>query len=406
MRKFVSLMGKYAQDRKQFNMSNKKGSVSRPTFIDLFAGSGGLSLGLEQAGFQSIFFNEIEPVFASTYMANRKIKKGHYYVGDINKLNEELDKFKHIWENLDGGVDLVCGGPPCQGFSSANRQRVIDDPRNGLYKAYLKFLSAVRPKVFIMENVKGMAQRIDEIKDNFKEYLGEDYVFEARILKAQDFGVPQNRERLIFIGNRLGVNPADIFTAINVYKRAPFMLGDALRGLPHLEARKVKNASDIEEIATGLTERKFEYEKNDFYRFINGNRDITMLYNHKNRFNNERDIEIYRRLPQGANSLHESIQDIMPYKRRLGIFKDKYYKLNEHQICKTITSHMKYDCNMYIHPWEARGLSPREAARVQTFPDDYVFLGAQNGWYAQIGNAVPVKLAEAIGKGILDTVKL
>ena len=211
-------MGKYAQDRKQFNMNNKKGSVSRPTFIDLFAGSGGLSLGLEQAGFQSIFFNEIEPVFASTYMANRKIKKGHYYVGDINKLNEELSKFKHIWENIDGGVDLVCGGPPCQGFSSANRQRVIDDPRNGLYKAYLKFLSAVRPKVFIMENVKGMAQRIDEIKDNFKEYLGEDYLFEARILKAQDFGVPQNRERLIFIGNRLGINPADIFTAINAYR--------------------------------------------------------------------------------------------------------------------------------------------------------------------------------------------
>ena len=101
-----------------------------------------------------------------------------------------------------------------------------------------------------------MAQRIDEIKDNFKEYLGDDYKFEARILKAQDFGVPQNRERLIFIGNRLGVSPADIFNAINAYRRQPFTLGDALRGLPHLEARKVKNASDVEEISTGLTERK------------------------------------------------------------------------------------------------------------------------------------------------------
>lgn len=387
-------------------MAKQTNKNKQYTFIDLFAGCGGLTLGLEQAGFQSIFFNEIEPVFASTYMANRKIKKGHYYVGDINNLNEELDKYKHIWEDLDGGVDLVCGGPPCQGFSNANRQRVIDDPRNGLYKAYLKFLSAVRPKVFIMENVKGMAQRIDEIKDNFKEYLGAEYRFEARVLKAQDFGVPQNRERLIFIGNRLGVDPTVIFNAINAYKRSPFTLGDALRGLPHLDTRKEKNASDVEEISTGLTERKFTYDKNDFYKFINGNRDITMLYNHKNRYNNERDVEIYRRLPQGANSLHESIQDIMPYKRRLGIFKDKYFKLDETQICKTITSHMRYDCNMYIHPWESRGLSPREAARVQTFPDDYVFLGAQNKWYAQIGNAVPVKLAEAIGKGILDTVKL
>ena len=387
-------------------MGNNNKSITKPTLIDLFAGCGGLSLGLEQAGFQSIFFNEIEPVFASTYIANRKVKKGHYYIGDINKLNEELDNFKHIWEGLDGGVDLVCGGPPCQGFSNANRQRVIDDPRNGLYKAYLKFLSAVRPKVFIMENVKGMAQRIDEIKDNFKEYLGDEYVFEARLLRAQDFGVPQNRERLIFIGNRLGVNPASIFDAINAYKRQSFTLGDALRGLPHLDAKKEKNSNDVEDISTGLTTREFDYEKNDFYRFINGKKAISTLYNHKNRYNNERDIEIYRRLPQGANSLHESIQDIMPYKRRLGIFKDKYFKLDETQICKTITSHMKYDCNMYIHPWEARGLSPREAARVQTFPDDYVFLGPQNRWYAQIGNAVPVKLAEAIGKGILDTIKL
>ena len=91
----------------------------------------------------------------------------------------------------------------------------------------------------------------------------------------------------------------------------------------------------------------------------------------------------------------------MPYKRRKDIFKDKYFKLDENQICKTITSHMKFDCNMYIHPWEARGLSPREAARIQTFPDDYVFTDAQNMWYAQIGNAVPVKLAKAIGSGIM-----
>ena len=130
-----------------------------------------------------------------------------------------------------------------------------------------------------------------------------------------------------------------------------------------------------------------------------------MLYNHKNRYNNPRDIEIYRRLPQGANSLHESIADIMPYTRRNGIFKDKYFKLDENQICKTITSHMKFDCNMYIHPWEARGLSPREAARIQTFPDDYVLTGAQNSWYAQVGNAVPVKLAEAIGRGIIKFIR-
>ena len=91
----------------------------------------------------------------------------------------------------------------------------------------------------------------------------------------------------------------------------------------------------------------------------------------------------------------------MPYKRRNNIFKDKYLELDENQICKTITSHMKYDCNMYIHPWEARGLSPREAARIQTFPDDFILKGAQNSWYAQVGNAGPVKFAEVIGRSIM-----
>lgn len=380
-------------------------AAKQHTFIDLFAGCGGLSLGMEQAGFKSIFFNEIMPVFASTYLFNRDIPDGHYFIGDINKLNDEIANYEHIWKDLDGGVDLICGGPPCQGFSMANRQRVIDDPRNNLYKAYLKFLKAVRPKFFVMENVKGMAQRISEIKDNFKEYLGEEYVCDYRILKAQDFGVPQNRERLILIGNRIGINPEDIFAKLEEKKRKPFSLKDALEGLPHLESRPEKNKGELEDIRYGLTERDFSYPDTDFYHFINGDRRISTLYNHKNRYNNPRDIEIYRRLPQGANSLHESIRDIMPYGRRSGIFKDKYFKLQEGEICKTITSHMKFDCNMYIHPWEARGLSPREAARIQTFPDDYVIKGAQNQWYAQVGNAVPVKLAAAIGRSIMEFLK-
>ena len=171
-------------------------------------------------------------------------------------------------------------------------------------------------------------------------------------------------------------------------------------GLPHLESKKEKGQSGIEDIHSGLTERDFDYPQTDFYRFINGDRKIAKLYNHKNRYNNERDIEIYRRLPQGANSLHESIADIMPYKRRNEIFKDKYFKLDESQICKTITSHMKFDCNMYIHPWEARGLSPREAARIQTFPDDYKFLGKFSDQWRLIGNAVPPVLVEAVARQI------
>lgn len=368
--------------------------------VDLFAGCGGLSLGLEQAGFTPWFVNEIVEQFANTYKFNHELSDEHYYIGDIAVLNDHLDEYEEMLKD----ITLVCGGPPCQGFSMANRQRILDDPRNSLYKQYLIFLSKVRPKFFIMENVKGMMNKKDEIIQNFKEYLGEEYLFDYDVLKAQDYGVPQNRERFIMIGNRMGVQPKEIFEEIYRHKREPFVLRDALYGLPHLEAKKDKGQCGVEDAQSGFTECDFEYPKTQFYYFINGDRVITKLYNHKNRYNNERDIEIFRRLPQGANSLHESITDIMPYKRRNDIFKDKYFKLDETQICKTITSHMKFDCNMYIHPWEARGLSPREAARIQTFPDDFVFTGAQNMWYAQVGNAVPVKLAKAIGDGIMKFV--
>ena len=368
--------------------------------VDLFAGCGGLSCGLEQAGFTPWFVNEIVETFCNTYKKNHNLDDDHYFVGDINDLNENLDDYKEYLED----ITLVCGGPPCQGFSMANRQRILDDPRNQLYKAYLYFLSQVRPKFFIMENVKGMSKKIGEIKDDFTKYLGEEYQFDYRLLKAQNFGVPQNRERFIMIGNRVGVNPNDIFEEIFKQGRSPFVLKDALEGLPHLESRK-RIGKNEENERSGFTERQFVYQETEFYHFINGYRHIDKLYNHKNRYNNPRDIEIYRRLPQGANSLHDSIADIMPYSRRNGIFKDKYYKLDETQICKTITSHMKFDCNMYIHPWEARGLSPREAARIQTFPDDYVLTGAQNLWYAQVGNAVPVKLAKAIGMGIMKFIE-
>ena len=366
-------------------------------FIDLFAGCGGLSLGLEQAGFTPWFVNELVETFCNTYKKNHNLGDDHYFIGDINELNQHIDDY----QNYLTDITLVCGGPPCQGFSMANRQRILDDPRNQLYKAYLYFLKSVRPLFFVMENVKGMSNKIDEIKQNFKDYLGDDYLFDYRLLKAQDFGVPQNRERFIMIGNRVGITPSEIFDTINKYKCKPFVLRDALQGLPHLGAKKVKGAKDVENEESGFTEKDFIYPNTAFYRFINGNKKIYKLYNHKNRYNNPRDIEIYKRLPQGANSLHPSIEDIMPYKSRNGIFKDKYFKLDETQICKTITSHMKYDCNMYIHPWEARGLSPREAARIQTFPDDYIITGAQNMWYAQVGNAVPVKLAKAIGDGLM-----
>lgn len=366
--------------------------------IDLFAGCGGLSLGMEQAGFTTFFANEINENLFKTYLHNRNLTEEFYFKGDINDLNKNLKSY--ISKFTD--VDLVCGGPPCQGFSMANRQRILDDPRNNLYKAFLEFLKEVKPKFFVMENVKGMSKKIDEISKDFNKYLGSEYSFSHSLLNAKYFGLPQNRERFFIIGNRLNVDAENLFTAIKKNKlKESFVLKDAINDLPKLKPNRTKNNTQIENQEIGFFEMDYTYPKSTYADFINNNKKVKKLYNHKNRFNNDRDIEIYSLLPQGANSLHKSIEHIMPYKSRNHIFKDKYYKLDQNEVCKTITSHMKYDCNMYIHPNQARGLSPREAARIQTFPDYYEFKGTPNSWYAQIGNAVPVKLAEFIGTEII-----
>lgn len=262
----------------------------------------------------------------------------------------------------------------------------------------------VKPKFFIMENVKGMMKKSNEILDNFDSILGTEYSIEITLLNAKDFGIPQNRERVFVIGSRLkNIDAHDIVSDISSLKNEfkAVALKDALFGLPKLESKRQKNSRGVENDKIVYKFSKIEIKTNDFIQKINNNKKIKYLSNHTNRFNNDRDIDIFGRLPQGENSLHESIKDIMPYSSRNDMFKDKYFKLNESLVSKTITSHMKMDCNMYIHPTQPRGLSPREAARVQTFPDDFVFMGANNTWYAQIGNAVPVKLSQIIGSQIM-----
>lgn len=383
--------------RKYFK-PKKENIIKKYSFADLFAGCGGLSLGLEQAGFKGVFINEIDEVFAETHYFNHNIPIENYFVGDINKV---VSNFANISVPLNN-LDLVCGGPPCQGFSMANRQRVIDDPRNNLYKSYLKFLKETKPKFFIMENVKGMANKIEEILNDFNNYLNSEYDIHYSILNAKDFGIPQNRERFFIIGNRIGIKTKCIFEDIeNSKPKYKFVLKNAINDLPILKPKNIKNNNEIENIDFGYYITKRKQITNKYLNYINNSKKINYLFNHKNRYNNDRDIEIFGKLPQGGNSLHKSIADIMPYTSRNHMFKDKYFKLEENKVCKTITSHMKFDCNMYIHPTQSRGLSPREASRIQTFPDDFLLRGTQNKWYAQVGNAVPVKLAEIIGKHII-----
>ncbi len=363
-------------------------------FLDFFSGCGGLGLGFKNLGFSARLINDIDLTSLSTYYFNNKIPLDHFFsddIGDLSLKQNVLEKF--------AGIDLILGGPPCQGFSNANRQRLIDDPRNHLYKKFLLILKTVRPKFFLMENVRGMMQRANEIVNDFEKHLGSDYSINLILLNAKDFQIPQNRERVFVIGCKKSItNSVDIVSKIaNLKKASPYFLKDALFGLPSLDPIRVRK-SKRKNVPIPL--EKYDLKKNNYLKYINSENEPYYLKNHENRFNNDRDILIYEKLPEGGNSLDKSISDIMPYKSRNHMFKDKYYKLKTNSYSKTITSHMDKDCNSYIHPFQPRGLSPRECARIQSFPDDFIFLGPSNKWYTQIGNAVPVKLAECFARVI------
>lgn len=373
-----------------------------PTYADFFCGAGGLSWGFHRAGFRMSLANDIQECCIDTISLNHpEVPEKNIIAGDINDVLDricDLSRFKN--------VDVVAGGPPCQGFSMANRQRLIDDPRNHLYKSFVKGIDLLKPKFFVMENVRGMLKVKKQILQNFKE-IG--YTASAYILNAKDFGIPQNRERVIFIGNRIGIDNELVFSRVKKIGKTHLetCLGDALYGLPILSAKTVPNATELEDEISGYTFfNNFCFNTNSYINLINEFRNIEILYNHKARYNNPRDIEIFSRLLPGNNSADPKIADIMPYKRREKIFKDKYFKLDSQKVCKTITAHMKFDCNMYIHPSQARGLTPREAARIQSFPDDYFFRGPYTKTYMQVGNSVPPLLGEAIANAIKQALSM
>ncbi len=382
----------------KYRANCQKKEIRRTGFIyaDFFCGAGGLSLGFKSAGFKLSLANDIQECCIDTYRFNHpETPSNNIVAGDINEILENIEKYRRF-----SNIDVVAGGPPCQGFSMANRQRLIDDPRNHLYKSYVAVINKLRPKFIVMENVRGIFNVMDQIDSDFSA-IG--YRVKAKLLNAKDFGIPQNRERVIVIGNCLEIDNESIFNEIlaKSSKMSSVYLEDAIADLKPLSAKRSKNSTEIEDSKTGYNITKKEGGLESAYvKMINRMGDTSILFNHKARYNNDRDIEIFSRLNPGDNSTDPKIRDIMPYKRRERIFKDKYYKLEMGKPCKTITAHMKYDCNMYIHPDQARGLTPREAARVQSFPDDYFFRGSYTKTYMQVGNSVPPLLSKVIAEVI------
>lgn len=393
----------------QKDFSNKKNL----TLVDFFCGAGGLSLGFAEEGFNIKLANDIQDVCIETYKYNHpELPTSKIIEGDIKEIVDNVENY------IDTDIDIVVGGPPCQGFSEANRQRVIDDPRNKLYKYYVKAVEKIAPKFVLMENVKGMLKVADQVVEDYEklriEKNGKVYTYNVKykILNSQDFSVAQSRERLIYIAIRNDVQeekhitPQTIFDRIeqNCQNHKTFNLSTALEDIKPLDAPRIKNMNEIDSDTCGkkVDINQFENNQNEYLKLINMGRNIPYIYNHKARYVNDINYDIYRLLNPGDDASDEKIIDIMPYKHRLHCFKDKYFKLYPDRPCRTITAHLRMDCHSHIHPFQIRALTPREAARVQSFPDDYVFLGAYLKTYMQIGNAVPTMMARGIAHVIKE----
>lgn len=357
--------------------------------IDLFAGCGGLSLGFSQAGFTITKAVEFDAIIAQTYKANHLGVE--VIVDDIVNLDTKS-------EFVPGAAEVIIGGPPCQGFSMAGariRHGFIDDPRNYLFKQYLNVVNFVKPKAFLMENVKGMknmqgGQIFEEVMRLFsdeKATNGRPYFMFHKIVKAVDFGVPQKRERLIIIGTTIPDVPFDVLweeTKREISVKYPGFfeattVRDAIGNLPAVTVDGVISNPEPETA---------------YQRYLACG--ASCITNHTRSKHSRTAVMRMQQIGNGQNytELNEEINSV---------HSGSYGRLSWDEPAATITTRFDTPAGgRFIHPKEDRTLSPREAARIQSFPDDFVFLGARRDISRQIGNAVPPKvsffLAEFIKK--------
>lgn len=360
--------------------------------IDLFSGCGGLSLGFMKAGYTIKKAVEFDSPIANTYKLNHP--EVEMIVDDIRNIDTT-----GIFKN--GDADIIIGGPPCQGFSMAGariRHGFIDDPRNYLFKHYFNVVKEVRPRVFVMENVKGMqtmqnGKIFEEILSIFSDSVamgGTTYHLFHRVIKAVDFGIPQKRERLIIIGTTISnILFDDLWeeTKRDIEKEYPgyfdqVTVWDAIGNLPSVSQDGiVENPSPVT-----------NYQK---YLSCNNN-EIT---NHKQSNHSAKVIERMSKIGNGQNytELQEKINSI---------HSGSYGRLCWDEAAPTITTRFDTPAGgRFTHPVENRTLSPREAARIQSFPDDFVFYGAKREISRQIGNAVPPKISYFLARFIEKILK-
>ena len=384
------------------------------TFIDLFAGCGGLSEGFYKCGYKALLHLEIDSVACETLKTRMK-----YYGYDNKEIDDAVlcaditgeNIIAEIDNRVKETVDIIIGGPPCQAFSSVGRAQSPDsmnnDPRNYLFENYLKILNHVKPKMFIFENVKGILTAKPKGVKIFERIIREmsetyNVVDDAGVvlLNAADYGVPQIRERVILIGVRKDIdyiNVNQIYSDIrktnsNDDENLPdyFTVKDAIADLPKLLPGESANKVIAESKNT----------KNAYLEKISN--DSSLVYNHEARKHNAQDIERYRILSSHKNWQLKDLQNVRPdlVHHDPKHFSNRYTVQEWDKPGKTVVAHLYKDGNLFIHPdpEQARTFTVREAARIQSFPDDFVFEGSRTQQYKQVGNAVPPLMAEAFAK--------
>ena len=335
--------------------------------LDLFCGAGGLSLGFEKAGYSVVRAIDFDKWAIETYNFNRKNKVGE--VKDVTTIDQE-------YINKLGQVDGIIGGPPCQGFSTSG-QRLIDDDRNKLYREYFRILEQVNPKFFVIENVTGLLTFAKgAVKDDIiarANKLG--YNIFLNTLDTSKYGIPQTRLRVIFIGVKKELCKGDfIFPTGN---KEPIAILEAIGDLPSLDKG--------EDNTKYACEPKTEYQK-----IIRDG--MTELYNHVLSVHTEKTKKTLALIPEGG-----SIMDIPEEKREGRNYHALLRKMDRNKPALCIdTGH-----RTYFHYEELRIPSTREVARLQSFPDSFIFIGPRNDQQRQVGNAVPPILAECIAKSII-----
>lgn len=362
--------------------------------IDLFSGCGGLALGFKWANFNPVLATDIDENCKMTYSHN--FPDVPFIEDDLRNISSDF-----IRDTISQEVDIVVGGPPCQGFSLANKNRnkVKDDPRNELFYEFVRVVTDFQPKAFVMENVRGLlsmkkGQVIKLMKEEF-ESAGLGYNVDFKILLASDYGVPQNRNRVIMIGYRKDMRLIPKFPE-RTYD-SPLTVWDAISDLPQIRAKE-----GYEGMNYGTK------PQNEFQEFVRKN--SGSVYNHVAMRHTQRLIDRFKIIKAGESLAHvphehSAVKRGNPKEKSKIVFSQNNQRLHADKPAPTIAASFQSN---FIHPYLNRNFTAREGARLQSFPDDFIFKGMRTkmSWekglsqYQQIGNAVPPLMAYAIANQI------